>query len=87
MWIWFYNIVHHLERAEMTPQLLHDLINFSFHDLQDLLENHRMQFSGMRYSIFGFAPRFLEGLQKLVCHHFHFTHSLRIYVFYGLAIL
>ena len=71
MSIGFYDIVHHLEKAEMTPQLLDDLVNFSFHVLQDLLENHRIKVSGMRYSIFDFAPCFLEGLQKLVRLHFH----------------
>jgi len=71
MLIGFYDIVYHLEKAEMTPQLHDDLVKFSFYDLQDLLENHRVKVSGMPYSIFEFAPRFLEGLQKLVCHHFH----------------
>jgi hypothetical protein len=63
-------VVHHLENAEMPPELQHDLMNFSFDKLQDVLNNYRKQNAPEHCNICYFAPTFLECLKQLVCHHF-----------------
>jgi len=62
--------VYHLENAEMTPELQDDLINFSFHNLQDAFKNLHIQDRHSCDSICYFAPSFLQFLKKLVCYHF-----------------
>jgi len=62
--------VYHLENAEMTPELQDDLINFSFHNIQDAFKIFRTQHRHSCHSICYFTPSFLQCLKKLVCSHF-----------------
>jgi hypothetical protein len=70
LWICYYNIVYHLENAEMTPELCDDLINFSFNNLSDVTK-HNDEPHPMGYNVHYFAPLFLECLQRLVCYHIY----------------
>jgi len=70
MWLEYFNTVYHLQNAEMTPELQEDLINFSFHDLQDVFKDVHLQHPQKDYSVCYFAPYFWGCLKKLVCHHF-----------------
>ena len=76
MWWGVFSTVYHLENAEMTPELQDDLINFSFDNVRDVFENHHTQNPDKYYSIWYFAPGFLECLKKLVCDYF-FSSVLR----------
>jgi len=70
--ICYYNIVYHLENAEMTPELCDDLINFSLNDFWDINKS-KIAHSGWNYivSTHDFSAAFLECLKRLVCHHIY----------------
>jgi hypothetical protein len=61
-----FDIVYHLENAEMTPELYHDLINFSFDAFWDL-NKPKMHHSLWNYSVHNLSAAFLECLKRLVC--------------------
>ena len=64
----------------MTTELRDDLINFSFHDLQDVFKNYQTHNPNSHYTISRFVPTFLVCLKRLVCHYFY-SCILRILVF------
>jgi len=66
-WIGYYDVVHQLEIAEMTPELRHDLTNFSFDCLQDVIQEIQECYPA-QYTVHYFSASFLQCLKNLVCH-------------------
>ena len=64
------DLIYHLDNAEMTPELRHDLINFSFDRLQDVFKQYRKHKEDRHHDVHFFTPRFLECLKRLVRYHF-----------------
>lgn len=75
-----FNTVYHLGNAELTPELHIDLINFSFNNRHNIFKNARIQNPSSGYSIYDFAPPFLQCLKELVWHHLH-PHLLCIFMY------
>ena len=73
------DLIHHLDNAEMTPELCHDLINFSFDCLQDFLTKRKKYDGGQYSSIQGVTARYLNSLKRLVRYHFH-SCDFRIFI-------
>ena len=70
--IGYEDLAHHLDNAEMTPELHHDLINFSFTCLQDCFkERNKCNENPPDYGVHGFTTVFLQCLKRLVRHHFY----------------
>ena len=59
----FYDIVYHLENAEMTPELHDDLVNFSFDNFWNV--------NNSRDIVHGFSVLFLKCLKRLVRYHIY----------------
>ena len=59
-------IVHNLENAEMTPELLDDLVNFSVDDLWNVHEHY-----DARNHVHNFLPALIQCLKKLVCYYIY----------------
>ena len=75
----YYSAVYHLEKAEMTPELCDDLINFSFDDLWDL-NKPKMHDSDWEYvNVHNFSSAFLGCLKRLVCRHIYLC-TLHIFI-------
>jgi len=68
--IGYWDLVYHLDNAEMTPELCHDLINFSFVCLRDFVEEINKRYNCW-YTVHAFVARFLNCLKRLVCSHFY----------------
>jgi hypothetical protein len=73
----FQCMVHHLENAEMTPQLQDDLMSFSFDKLRDVFENLHTQYPErhVSHNICHFAPRLFgmfeeAGMPSFFAHLF-----------------
>jgi len=63
----FEDLVDHLDNAEMTPELCHDLINFSFDCLQDFVkEIKKLEHGDVESTVHGYAAYFLGCLKRLV---------------------
>jgi len=69
--IGYYNIVHHLKNADMTPELRDDLINFSFDSLQDVIREHKESSKNWIGSVHNLSVPFLACLKRLVRYHFY----------------
>ena len=66
-----WDLIYHLENAEITAELCDELNNFSFTSLQDIVKEHK-KFNDSRVdNVYNFSVRFLECLERLVCYHFH----------------
>jgi hypothetical protein len=83
MRISYYDIIYHLENAEMTPELCDDLINFSFDNLWDVTKFTRHNSDWEYVTAHDFSPTFLGCLKRLVCYHI--THTFFTYLFYDAA--
>ena len=71
----YYEIVYHLENAEMIPELHDDLSHFSFDCFRDVVKERR---DDWKRSVHDFSPRFLECLKRLVCYH---CYSCVLYIY------
>jgi len=61
----------------MTPELHDDLINFSFHKLQDVFKNYHTPIPDRRDdTLLTFLPCLLADLKQLVWHRFPLTHEV-----------
>jgi len=66
----YVDLVYHLDNAEMTPELCHDLTYFSFDCLQDVIQGIKKCRDGSFYSLHFLTPPFIEHLKRLVRYHF-----------------
>jgi len=68
MRISYYDVVYHLQNAEMTPELCDDLINFSFNNvIKSTIHDSNWEY----VTAHDFSPPFLGYLKRLVCHHIY----------------
>ena len=63
------DLIYHLDNAEMTPELYHDLMTFSFNCLwQHFVKRYD---NGPCFNVHGFTAKFLNCLKRLVRYHFY----------------
>ena len=67
------NLVYQLDNAEMTPELCHDMNNFSFYCLLDVIKEFQKHDKNWNrgLTVHLFTPRFLKCLKRLVRYHFY----------------
>ena len=75
----FDNLVYQLEKADMTPELYDELVNFSFDSLRDVVKEYTKLDNRWERSAHRFSARFLECLKRLVRYHFY-SSVLRIFI-------
>jgi len=87
LWFGFHNATYHIKNAEITPELHDDLINFSFHKLQDVFKNCHIPDRRGGYTLLTFIPSLLADLKPLVWCRFHSRMMSCLYIFYDTAII
>jgi len=73
-------LVGHLDNAEMTSELCHNLVDFSFDCLHDFFKGYKNNYEDWYYNVHIFTPHFLDCLKRLVRYHFYNSSVLQIFI-------